>query len=233
VRSLESWERPASASGQSRTSRRPARSISSGQEPSIRSQQSYTSVRPLTQAQAARAQHTPSLRSVKTSSSSVHTSSTSTYVPEERPPTVLPRRMSQRSESYYPEDEKDLIPGQPYEDTVEHATAEPMWSEQSSGGERTMLVTNRRGIVTKTGIEEGFDLAMGAIIQYKFKNPDLLEEALESQGSGKVVVGKSHRLCLDGNTGLGLVGEAVMKLVLKDQCYLFNTPKGGRSYSLT
>jgi hypothetical protein len=217
VRSLESWERSASASGQSRTSRRPARSISSGQEPSIRSQQSYTSVRPLTQAQAARAQHTPSLRSVKTSSSSVHTSSTSTYVPEERPPTVLPRRMSQRSESYYPEDEKDLIPGQPYEDTVEHATAEPMWSEQSSGGERTMLVTNRRGIVTKTGIEEGF----------------LLEEALESQGSGKVVVGKSHRLCLDGNTGLGLVGEAVMKLVLKDQCYLFNTPKGGRSYSLT
>lgn len=55
---------------------------------------------------------------------------------------------------------------------------------------------------------------------------DLLEEALESPGSGVTCVGKSHRHFLDGNAGLARVGEATMRLALRDQCYLFKIPKG-------
>ena len=60
-----------------------------------------------------------------------------------------------------------------------------------------------------------------AILGHVFRNVDLLEEALESPGSGVTVVGKTQRHFLDGNRGLAKVGEAVMTLVLRDQCYLF------------
>lgn len=39
-------------------------------------------------------------------------------------------------------------------------------------------------------------------------------------------VGTSHRHFNDGNRGLANVGAAVMKLVLRDQCYLFKIPDG-------
>jgi len=73
---------------------------------------------------------------------------------------------------------------------------------------------------------------MQVILQYQFTNPDLLEEALESPGSGVSCVGDSHRHFTDGNKGLATVGEAVMKLVLKDQCYLFKIPEGKFSFSV-
>jgi hypothetical protein len=65
-----------------------------------------------------------------------------------------------------------------------------------------------------------------SIIGYEFGDVDLLEEALESPDSGVTCVGKSHRHFLDGNRGLAGVGEAAMRLVLRDQCYLFKVPEG-------
>lgn len=135
-------------------------------------------------------------------------------------PSMASSRASRRSDSLYPPGEEE-----PLIDTSVPAP-QRTWSDHPSGGERTMLLLNPRGVASRFGSEDGFDLAMAAIIQYQFRNPDLLEEALESQNSGVVVVGKSHRLCLDGNRHLAFVGEAVMKLVLKDQCYLFLIPEG-------
>jgi len=74
---------------------------------------------------------------------------------------------------------------------------------------------------------------MQIILQYQFTNTDLLEEALESPGSGVSCVGDSHRHFTDGNRGLANAGEAVMKLVLKDQAYLFKIPEGKSSLSLS
>src|SRR5688572_2201479 len=44
---------------------------------------------------------------------------------------------------------------------------------------------------------------------YRFSNPDLLEEALETPGSGVVSVGATCRMCADGNFALARVGEGV------------------------
>jgi hypothetical protein len=68
-----------------------------------------------------------------------------------------------------------------------------------------------------------------AILDYNFVQPwggALLEEALESPLSEITVVGDGphRRNLVEGNKGLALVDEAVMKLVLHDQCY-------GLSYS--
>jgi hypothetical protein len=69
-------------------------------------------------------------------------------------------------------------------------------------------------------------LAAATVLGYTFRDEDLLEEALESVGSGVLVVGASRRVCEAGNRELGVVGEAVMGLVLRDQCYLFRIPQG-------
>ena len=68
--------------------------------------------------------------------------------------------------------------------------------------------------------------AAAAILCYEFRDEDLLEEALESGGSGVRVVGRSKRVCERGNRELETVGEAVMGLVLRDQCYLLRIPGG-------
>lgn len=39
------------------------------------------------------------------------------------------------------------------------------------------------------------------------------------------------RICLDGNEGLGKLGEMVMKLVLREQYYLFSIPEGMFAHS--
>lgn len=96
-----------------------------------------------------------------------------------------------------------------------------------SGGLRSTFKTPR-GIYKKKG-EEPTPESMHwlphieRILQYRFRNPDLLEEALESSGSGFVCVGGSNRVCVDGNKGLCRVGESVMRVVGEDGCYLFKT----------
>lgn len=116
---------------------------------------------------------------------------------------------------------------QPYSPNAGAAVAERVWpSQQESGGNRTEL-TLARGIWSSAGSGSSqWLLAIQVVLQYEFTNPDLLEEALESPGSGVNCVGKSHRHCSDGNRGLANVGEMVMKLVLTDQCYLFKIPDG-------
>jgi hypothetical protein len=116
---------------------------------------------------------------------------------------------------------------QPYPPKAGAAVAERVWpSSQESGGHRTEP-TLPRGIWSSAGSGSSqWLLAIQVILQYEFTNPDLLEEALESPGSGVSCVGKSHRHFSDGNRGLANVGEMVMKLVLTDQCYLFKVPDG-------
>jgi hypothetical protein len=67
---------------------------------------------------------------------------------------------------------------------------------------------------------------MARVVGYVFRSEDLPEEALESVGSGVEVVGQTGRLCERGNGDLGEVGEAVMGLVLQDQCYVLMIPEG-------
>ncbi len=107
------------------------------------------------------------------------------------------------------------------------AIAERLWpSDQESGGHRTEP-TIARGIYSSAGAGASqWLLAIQVILQHEFKNPDLLEEALESPDSGVSCVGKSHRHFADGNRGLANIGDLVMNLVLKDQCYLFAIPDG-------
>lgn len=59
-----------------------------------------------------------------------------------------------------------------------------------------------------------------------FGDVDFPEEALESPGSDVTCVGKSDRHFLDGDAGLAKVGMEVTKLVLREQCYLFQVPGG-------
>lgn len=122
--------------------------------------------------------------------------------------------------------------GQPYPPSAGTAIAERVWpSNQESGGHRTEPAL-ARGIWSSAGSGSSqWLLAIQAILQYEFTNPDLLEEALESPGSGINCVGKSHRHFSDGNRGLANVGEMVMKLVLTDQYYLFKIPDGKLLYS--
>jgi hypothetical protein len=96
----------------------------------------------------------------------------------------------------------------------------------TSKGARTPLPPPPRGIYHRFGSESGFALAAATVLGYTFRDEDLLEEALESVGSGVLVVGASRRVCEAGNRELGVVGEAVMGLVLRDQCYLFRIPQG-------
>jgi hypothetical protein len=116
---------------------------------------------------------------------------------------------------------------QPSAPSTGAAIVERLWpSHQESGGHRTEP-TLARGVYSSAGDGQSqWLLAIQVILQYEFTNPDLLEEALESPGSGVNCVGKSHRHFTDGNRGLANVGEMVMKLVLKDQCYLFKIPDG-------
>ncbi|APA09637.1 hypothetical protein sscle_05g044070 [Sclerotinia sclerotiorum 1980 UF-70] len=61
-------------------------------------------------------------------------------------------------------------------------------------------------------------------LSYSFLNPDILEEALETPKNGVTSVGTTRRICMDGNAGMAKLGEMVMRLVLREQFYLFSIP---------
>ena len=64
------------------------------------------------------------------------------------------------------------------------------------------------------------------ITKYKFRDPDILEEALESPGSGIRFVGNTHRDISDwGNKRLATVGTRIMESVLTTDCYNAGIPK--------
>ncbi|KAF7938836.1 uncharacterized protein EAE98_001174 [Botrytis deweyae] len=64
-----------------------------------------------------------------------------------------------------------------------------------------------------------------SFLSYTFTNPDILEEALETPKNGVTCVGKSMRICLDGNEGLAKLGETAIRLVMREQFYLFSIPE--------
>ncbi|KAF7960838.1 hypothetical protein EAE96_000510 [Botrytis aclada] len=64
-----------------------------------------------------------------------------------------------------------------------------------------------------------------SFLSYTFTNPDILEEALETPKNGVTCVGKSMRICLDGNEGLAKLGEMAIRLVMREQFYLFSIPE--------
>ncbi|KAM0149418.1 hypothetical protein ACHAPG_009433 [Botrytis cinerea] len=64
-----------------------------------------------------------------------------------------------------------------------------------------------------------------SFLSYTFNNPDILEEALETPKNGVTCVGKSMRICLDGNEGLAKLGETAIRLVMREQFYLFSIPE--------
>ena len=103
---------------------------------------------------------------------------------------------------------------------------EQIWEppqSHASGGQRTESKHQRGCVMPRAKIDDQgrWKRRVQDILSYEFQDCDLLEEALESPGSGVTVVEKTHRHFLDGNRGLAKVGEAVMTLVLRDQCYLY------------
>ncbi|KAG4433972.1 hypothetical protein IFR05_010552 [Cadophora sp. M221] len=113
--------------------------------------------------------------------------------------------------------------------TAQTLVSEQYWSPQGSGGIRTDLKL-RRGILTHCapGSRGHFQSNIETILRYTFANGDLLEEALESPGSGITCVGKTYRRCEEGNKHLAKVGKKVLKLVILDQCYTFRISKQKR-----
>ena len=102
---------------------------------------------------------------------------------------------------------------------------------QGSGGIRTEPHLPR-GVWTSSGpnADDHWLLALECVLSYKFKDPDLLEEALESPGSGVTCTNNGRRRFLDGNRSMANVGDAVMRLVLKDQLYLYHVPEGESTF---
>ncbi|TGO30626.1 hypothetical protein BPAE_0004g00840 [Botrytis paeoniae] len=71
-----------------------------------------------------------------------------------------------------------------------------------------------------------------SFLSYTFTNPDILEEALETPKNGVACVGRSMRICLDGNEGLAKLGEMAIRLVMREQFYLFSIPEVQASQTL-
>ncbi|KAH6669541.1 hypothetical protein B0J14DRAFT_703484 [Halenospora varia] len=100
----------------------------------------------------------------------------------------------------------------------------------SHGGQRIETVL-RRGIQltkaqasTHSKIQNAWLPAIQTITQHIFRDPDLLEEALEPPNSGITCVGTSHRHLENGNVGLSNIGHRVMKMHLWTLCYLYKIP---------
>jgi len=94
---------------------------------------------------------------------------------------------------------------------------------------RRALWVPKRGVYTPAGpLSDHWFSIIATTIQYEFKNPDLLEEALESPGSGVGVVGLSCRTVgPDGNKPLANLGEAAMLAELRAEGYLRAGDMGG------
>lgn len=99
---------------------------------------------------------------------------------------------------------------------------------QANGGERVDLKTPR-GLYTKkpkkgelaidpATVEQEWLAMIEAMLGYQFQHAQILEEALESEGSGVVGVGegRSKRDCARGNRGLARLGEAVLRAAQED-----------------
>jgi hypothetical protein len=69
-----------------------------------------------------------------------------------------------------------------------------------------------RGIYNPLEPDEGFALAAAAVLDYKFHDEDLMEEELESAGSGVRVLGRSKRVCEMGNRELMGMGRRLWGL---------------------
>ena len=93
-----------------------------------------------------------------------------------------------------------------------------------------------RGVTSSTGSRETDDKwlpAIQSVLNYTFRNPSLLEEALESPGSGVTVVGSESRAIPDGNLGLASVGKKLLELILADQAYTLRLTKSMFSIPLS
>lgn len=106
---------------------------------------------------------------------------------------------------------------------------EQIWepTSQVPGGQR-IESKHQRGCVTRAALydQANWKRKVQNILGYEFKDVDLLEEALESEGSNVTSVGKTNRKCRHGNRDLSRVGHEVMKLVLMEQCYIFPIHEG-------
>lgn len=93
-------------------------------------------------------------------------------------------------------------------------------------GERMQLklprgVLSRSGPTTDVEVIKRVERSIG----YRFRNPELLLEALETPGSGMVCVGEGNRPVPHGNKPLAELGKAAMELALMQQYYILNIPK--------
>ena len=78
----------------------------------------------------------------------------------------------------------------------------------------------RRGIMRpSTKNTNGFIPAAEKIIDYTFKDVDILEEALEAPGSGWRLIGNRKKMVKEGNARLASVGEDVLRLIVGEYCY--------------
>lgn len=111
---------------------------------------------------------------------------------------------------------------------------ERIWTDLGMGGQRIEPI-QYRGVGVKFGssmeTQQRWQEHVESLLDYQFVHPwgpALLEEALESPGSGNTYVGKGEhqRRVLEGNAHLASVGKAVMLLVLRDQCYGMGYLKG-------
>jgi hypothetical protein len=121
-----------------------------------------------------------------------------------------------------------LLNSNPFLDHA-HATGEQIWSTSHTQGAHRVELKNARGVINpraSTQDQANWRPIVESIIGYQFQDGDLLEEALESEGSGVTCVGKSHRHFANGNASLASVGATVMKLALREQCYFFQIRQG-------
>lgn len=160
------------------------------------------------------------------------------------PPTFQqPQAQSQPQADYQPHTLQQPRPRQPTPINT-HQPSNPRSSEDSTLigtpiGEHSFPTEHRsqgrrvepilqRGVLSRAGPDgqKQWRFLVENIIGYTFQNPDLLEEALETPGSGISCVGASCRNFYDGNGDLAKVGARVMELVVRDQCYIFKVPEG-------
>ncbi|KAI0432158.1 ribonuclease III domain-containing protein [Xylaria sp. FL1042] len=72
--------------------------------------------------------------------------------------------------------------------------------------------------------------AAQVILNYEFRNEDLLWEALQAPGSNVALL--NGRFLTQGNKGLAALGDAVATLIVKLDCYLLNRSIGDAAATL-
>lgn len=106
---------------------------------------------------------------------------------------------------------------------------EQSWEPSSNvpGGQR-LDQKHQRGVGGRASIHDQahWKQIVQRILDYKFREIDLLEEALETKGNGIIVVGSTNRKCPLGNRSLAEVGRAIIELIIRDQIYLLTMSKG-------